>query len=908
MGKVNKKRRGLSEVAAQKSIIPKKKLNPFEIHVNKLKYDVIGRKVKSDKGLPGVSRSNAMKKRKATLLQEYKIKDKNNRFFDRRIGEKNQAMTHDDRIMARFTAERMKIFNKKQIFNLADDEELTHRGQVLSEIEKFDGPQSDDDDMEDSGKLEANFVEGAHFGGGMLKISQDKESKSRKDLIEQLIAESKKRKAEKQRTREQTIELTEKLDSEWQDLLPIVATSKKKPNDIMEVEKPDSYDIVMRQLKFEARAHATEPLKTEEELEELEKEKRAELEAEREKRMKGDLEEELVSSKHRSADDLDDGLNIEEEQEEFVRYDSEGNIVLNADSADLEVERDGDESSSISDDENDEEINLNKNKDEKDEEQENNDNVDEDDEDVDAEDDDSDGDETDDSLSDLRNSEGSNSDEERKNEKSSECDKNVDQKLGNAYQFNKVQDVLPTETNTSTTIGDKRKICSVKLISAKNKDLFLQRVRKKFPNFTSIPEKFEELENILVNYAPNEQYLIITDIMEKNHVRLGDGNRIKLEKLFEILLQYIDDSGAQDPALGFKILNSMGPILYDLVHLSPENTSLHILEVLKDKHENFVKHPNKYPSTNTVIFLKIVSLLYPTSDFRHRIVTPTLVFMCQMLFQCRIKCRRDISMGLFLAAMLLEFTVLSKRFSPGAINFLCGILHLAIPKQRQNVNYLKGVPPFRKVGPYSDLLVLDSKEDSIDDWKMKVSDLSNAQPIDNDFKIRAVATAVSMINEYISNLDHMCALPSIFYCASILLSKVPVEVYPQNIKLEINKLFELLSNLKDKKMQFLIVERKKPKALRLYEPKIETVYDFKRRRPMGREKMEKEKLLHKVKREHKAALREIRRDNAFIAKLKWKETIQSDKKRIEKVKEIFGSAASQLGEIRALERKKKYMK
>lgn len=54
--------------------------------------------------------------RKKTLLQEYRIKDKSNRFLDRRIGEKNTAMTAEDKIMARFTAERMKMLSKVIIY------------------------------------------------------------------------------------------------------------------------------------------------------------------------------------------------------------------------------------------------------------------------------------------------------------------------------------------------------------------------------------------------------------------------------------------------------------------------------------------------------------------------------------------------------------------------------------------------------------------------------------------------------------------------------------------------------------------------------------------------------------------------------------------------------------------------
>lgn len=39
-----------------------KKLNPFEVHINKQKFQVLGQKTKNDRGLPGVSRERAINK------------------------------------------------------------------------------------------------------------------------------------------------------------------------------------------------------------------------------------------------------------------------------------------------------------------------------------------------------------------------------------------------------------------------------------------------------------------------------------------------------------------------------------------------------------------------------------------------------------------------------------------------------------------------------------------------------------------------------------------------------------------------------------------------------------------------------------------------------------------------------
>ncbi|KAF4527671.1 hypothetical protein B566_EDAN015128 [Ephemera danica] len=288
--------------------VASKKHNPFEIHINRQKHKVVGQKLKNEKGLPGVSRARALKKRKATLLQEYKYKNKANKFLDRRIGEKNSTMSNEDRIMARFAAEQTKG-RRKTIFNLGDDEVLTHKGHTLNEIEKFDDPRSDDED-EDGGKLEASFVGDAHFGGGFLRKAEPDEDafQSRQNLIQQLIIESKKRKAEKQRESEKAVAMTEKLDADWKELQSIVLQSKANmdKDDAPETRgKIDSYDKAVREMKFESRGKPSDRLKSEEELASAEKKRLEMLEMERVKRMHGNLEC-FATKKHRSADDLDD--------------------------------------------------------------------------------------------------------------------------------------------------------------------------------------------------------------------------------------------------------------------------------------------------------------------------------------------------------------------------------------------------------------------------------------------------------------------------------------------------------------------------------------------------------------------------------------------------------------------------
>ncbi|CAH1996645.1 unnamed protein product [Acanthoscelides obtectus] len=485
MAKVkNKKRSSSDKVHAKKEKLnTKKSLNPFEVHINKEKIRVVGQKRKNDRGLPGVSRGKAIEKRKRTLLQEYKIQNKSNQFMDKRIGERNGKLSEDDKVMARFTAVRIKAHNKKSIYNLADDEVLTHKGQTLSEIEKFDDPRSDDEDSFEgnSGKLDKDFVEEAHFGGGVLRNTGREGATSHKDLINQLIAESKKRKAEKQQIKEETLELTEKLDTEWKDLIPLVNTNKSNDEE-MPKQKMDDYDKIMRELRFEARGTVSDRLKTEDEIAKEEKEKLEQLEKERLERMKGIFTDENSKPTHRSADDLDDGIFYEEITDDncMLSYNKEGEANMQID-AQL----------------NGKEIKIDNEKDDKEDEDENG-NESSSDEDMETE--------SEDSFADLK-------------EESSESEEEVDGDAQDPEKVIEINDELtdpkepsndgsenktPTTTERQQNIPPRDLQDKIKQDLLKRKEL-MEQARNELPFTFSLPDTYESLLKLLENQPSHHQ-------------------------------------------------------------------------------------------------------------------------------------------------------------------------------------------------------------------------------------------------------------------------------------------------------------------------------------------------------------------------------------------------------------------
>lgn len=560
------KKKHLSEFAQQKRAKNKKQLNPFEIHTNKEKQKVLGRVDKNDRGLPGISRAKAVNRRKKSLLQEYKIKNKDNVFLDKRILVKNSM---EDETIARFAVNLRKT-HKKSIYNLDSDNvgyELTHSGQTLEEIEKFDDPRSDDEfsDEENKGQLDKNFVEGAHFGEPFLS-----KTSSRQDLIDKFIAESKKRKAEKQKVREQTIDLTEKLDSEWKDLLPLMSASKKSGENVVEMTKADAYDMAVRELKFEARGNPSEKLKSEEEIIQEEKERLEALEADRLARMKGLVSGTNNKLKHRSADDLDDDFSVETIVEDDADNDN-NSMASNDDSNEEDTDVDNDE---ISDDNSDKNRKtMLENTAEKNSENSTKDNKDvnrnqdrtcskssnvEDKSDVEsnsknAADGDSDNENSEDNFSDLKESESSDEDESKVTKKHVMFSNNLTEDTKQTKQSNvvhpksilKQNEVATCTSEQSSSEKDKQQEIRKDLLKRKE---IMEEARKELPYTYNIPVNFEELEKLLENHNSEYQSIIIDRIIKCNHWTLDGKNKEKLSNLFIYLLQHIHDCASTDDA------------------------------------------------------------------------------------------------------------------------------------------------------------------------------------------------------------------------------------------------------------------------------------------------------------------------------------------------------------------------
>ncbi|ODQ78513.1 hypothetical protein BABINDRAFT_162718 [Babjeviella inositovora NRRL Y-12698] len=327
-GQTNIKKKGKSKAPSDTRRDDKEKViqgireefNPFEIKVNRQKYDIPNKKVPVAR--PGISKQIGEDERKAAWEARKARHNKVGGLVDRRFGEHNTDMTPEERMLARFTRERQNESSKGSMFNLEDDDTdmLTHYGKSLS-AKDSDLMISDDDDEATFSQKKRQYHE---------TMDEEKPVKKTKaEVMKEVMAKSKFHKHERQLQHERNEAKMFDLNDEFDDVMAELngVPQPKKPMFSQRSDKDREYDLQVKQLSLEKRAAPADRTKTEEELADERTKKMKELEDARMRRMEGLTNyDDEGEAKAADADDLDDEFwagSDENEEDGFVIRDSD---------------------------------------------------------------------------------------------------------------------------------------------------------------------------------------------------------------------------------------------------------------------------------------------------------------------------------------------------------------------------------------------------------------------------------------------------------------------------------------------------------------------------------------------------------------------------------------------------------
>lgn len=386
-------------------------------------------------------------------------------------------------------------------------------------------------------------------------------------------------------------------------------------------KKDDDYDRSVRELAFDRRARPQDRMKTEEEKAAEEKAKLEKLERMRKRRMEGmeDEEGEEKSGKGRKgkkqrrvpqADDLEDEFLEDEAEEEAERLGKGLTVedIMNATGKENVAEEKGEEDKEGGEDEDWEE-----------------------------------------------GGERDNGDEDSNEEYESDYE---DLGLEGG-----VEEDNEGEEDDGEQDGDVLDVHPGKLVSKSSEKINPITLHKTsdgirdLPYVFSCPRTYSEFASLLHTHSvrPQDIPLVVHRIRTLYHPKLAPDNLAKLLPFISILLDHVVllASSSSSHMFPHAALAKLTRHVFELAQQMPERAVEVFLDKLKDMQAAFAMH-QEVPGIREVIVLRILGQVFPTSDFRHPVVTPAMLFIGQCLEQGKVATEKDVARKVALAQVLYE--------------------------------------------------------------------------------------------------------------------------------------------------------------------------------------------------------------------------------------------------------------
>ncbi|KAL2142330.1 hypothetical protein VTI28DRAFT_1339 [Corynascus sepedonium] len=812
----------------------REQFNPFQFKTNARgpKFEVTTNKPVTDKaamgikGRPGLSKAVGEERRRQTLLVEMQRRNKVGGLIDRRFGEDDPNLSLEDKMIERFTREQQRNHKKSSMFDLEDDDEtmggLTHMGKPLFDDDDDVPPVKDDFDEEDlpsgdesdTSRAERRMLKRQRLAEAMEGQEEDDEQperkKTKKEIYEEVIAKSKLYKYERQAAKDEDNELRAELDQAMPEIQALLFQRQKPPSKdetpVTIAGKDKSaldkdYDIRVKLLAADKRAQPAERTKTEEEIAEEESKRLKELEEKRLKRMRGEMVEEDEE---------------EEEEEEEKGKKGKGSTEDAYDPFNTE-ERD--------------EFGLGK------------------------------GvkyrptatelgfDDEDDFLID-EDLVASGSELDLESEMEGESDDENDGSESGSDDDEFVKGIL-TEAVTKDPVFQ---------ASSKTKGDDENGVPYTFPCPQNHAEMLKAFEGIDVTKLP----VAVQRIRALYHPKLDSKNKERLGKFSQVLVQHVAYLGDRFEPHWFPTLESLSRHIHSLAKSLP-------IEVAKAYREHIQGIEQNRPLALTVgdlVLLTAIGTTFPTSDHFHQVVTPAMLAIGRYLGQKIPQALSDYATGVYLSILALQYQQFSKRYVPELMNFCLNTLcALAPEKPRENLGF------FPVHEPAAGIRIKGAGKTTIRQLNcgdcQKKESLSAAD--EASLKVAIVSTIAAILKAAAEAWHKLPAFYETFHPVSLILQHLTAKANSAQLPAALTGKLADASSAVARLLQLAKLSRRplelhhhRPLAIRTYVPKFEDSFDPDKHYDPDRERAELAKLKAEHKRERKGALRELRKDAAFM--------------------------------------------
>ena len=761
-------------------------------------------------------------------------------------------------MMQRFQFERLKFHEKNAAFNLEDDTEtLTHGGEALGDsFADFSGSDNEDEFLKrNDGELDQLNFGGFEKKEGTVDFGSDEEGdadrpKTRKEIFEEVIAKSKHFRRERAQTKQELEDLTAEVDGDLDGIMGLLAQGSDKSEkaaDALPRDKLPDYDKEFRKLTYEAKGRATDRLKTPEERAQDELVRLQKLEDERLERMEPKRAKAAkAAALSNSAEYL--GGEVKKPKRVVLTHGEDGVSKLHEEGTEDPLEQE---------------------------------------------------DEYDWDGKNMAEAEGDSDDDEDADEEEEDSDDDDEDGAAAAAAWEAKADAGEESADADTEEAPEDDEADAEAMA--DAEAASRELRYTY----AMPDSEGGIVELLKGHTVEDKMTILGRIVVCHNVKLKAENRALMNQFFDDLLAFMCTVADTQHEDAFALVNALVVPLFQVAQQVTEHAADTVVRDVARIAEE-VRADNGILAFSDACVLRLVSTIFPASDFRHRVVTPAFLVLGQVLSD-PIADPEDTVAALVASGIAFDFCAPNKRYLPEVMGFLCGLL-AAFRGEADTGEY-----HFQFAGTAEALKwAADGKAA---DKKLKPGQLHFGwisgcpAPITQQWRLDVATNALQQLTRYAGLYGELPAFNAVFAPARRHAEALQTECKNSSVGASCKALLAACEQMGGV-LEPLTLQKHKPVPLTFLEPDVQEGGYFGRKNDTDPDKDRKE--LRKLKRLHKqemrGAVRELRKDAKFVANVKQQEKADFDKGRDAVVRGYENEMAQDHGQAKKDEKARQRLK
>ncbi|VDO94706.1 unnamed protein product [Soboliphyme baturini] len=419
------------------------------------------------------------------------------------------------------------------------------------------------------------------------------------------------------------------------------------------------------------------------------------------------------------------------------------------------------------------------------------------------------------------------------------------------------------------------------------------------PFVFEMPKSYDDFLSLVSSHCPKIQGVVLRRLIKCHHPSLHPNNHKRLCNLFVYALRYFDSAVSKN--FDLPLLNLLTVILRALANMEP----IHALKCAYAVLNRYKTSVDGFSELSCFIFLRLLPRMFDVSLAGKNILTNAARFMAQSLSSARIKCHKDVLRSLLLIMTFIEYLKIMKIYVPEIVVSLINVIQIATSSSEPyGIHFANLEGPHRpKVG----LLYIDEPCSATDEEiQISIPQIFSSTSMENEetLKVLAIGIALQLIKQLTDLWSDLPSVTEIFSPIFRLLTFLPKQNYPSNLRNSVDEIFSHLEALKRSTPVPQVCLKPEIKQFKFKEPLIEAKFNPERRKTVKGKLAEKKLLVRKYKREFRGTVRELRRDSQFIARQQAMDRAELDTERERKTKLIMKSLVEQETEYKKSKRRK----